>query len=113
MRIGALRKRLALQSEGLAPDGAGGSMAVWTTVATVWAAVEPIAKAGAWVDSRFDRRVTHVVTMRWRGDVAVTTGMRLLLGSRVFMIRAVANPVEGNRWLELRVEEDGLLGGEA
>jgi SPP1 family predicted phage head-tail adaptor len=110
MSVGALRKRLTLQSESLAPDGAGGSMAVWTTLATVWGELEPVTGSGTVVVSGFDKRITHTIKLRYRSDITIATGMRLLFGSRIFTIRSAVNLDETNRWIEVQAEENGLLG---
>jgi SPP1 family predicted phage head-tail adaptor len=110
MRIGALRKQLTLQRESLAPDGAGGSMAVWTTLATVWGEIVPVTGMPSVIVSGFDRRITHTITVRWSGDMTMITGMRLLDGNRIFTIRAVTNVDNRDRWLEIMAEEGGVLG---
>ena len=47
--------------------------------------------------------MTHRVTIRHRD--AVTAKMRLKFGTRILNIRAVVNPSERNRTLELLCEE--------
>ena len=108
MQIGILRKQLTLQGESLVADGSGGHAANWTTVATVWGDVKPTIGVDAVIVRNFDKRITHVITLRYRSDI--TTGMRLLDGSRILLIRGVVNLDEKNRWLQLLVEEGGLLG---
>ncbi|MDD3289078.1 MAG: phage head closure protein [Alphaproteobacteria bacterium] len=94
MRIGNLDKRLTLQSESFS-----GSAAVWATIGSVWAEIKP---AGGSAE-----HITHKIIVRYRSDVA--TGMRLILGDRVFTVRSIIRPDESGRWLELMVEEGGLL----
>lgn len=106
MSIGALRKNLALQAESVVSDGSGGITTGWTTLATVWGQVEPVT---APIHVGTEGRTTHKITLRWRSDITVTTGMRLVMGSRIFTIRAVINTDEANRWWELQTEEGGTL----
>lgn len=107
MRIGALRKRLALQSETLVVDENGGQIASWADVATVWAELSPISnKQVTAADVR--GRITHEIIMRYRDDIK--TGMRFLLGSRIFTIRFVSVSDEKNQWLDIMAEEGGQLG---
>jgi head-tail adaptor len=40
--IGAMRHRLVLQTPAETPDLAGGVVRGWSTVATLWAAIEPL-----------------------------------------------------------------------
>jgi len=105
MNIGKLRKRVVLQAEAQTPDGAGGYTLAWATVATVWATIAPASGHEIYVSGHLEGRVTHKVTMRWRGDLSVTADMRLLYGTRVFNIRAALNIGEENRQTVLFVEE--------
>jgi SPP1 family predicted phage head-tail adaptor len=63
---GQLRKRVALQSAALVVDALGGRTQVWTTYATVWAAVEP----QPFVVGSQKAEVLTVITIRYRPDVA-------------------------------------------
>lgn len=108
-QVGELRKRLVLQAEGLVPDGTGGQTSGWTTLGEIWADVVPVSGSMA-LAANYDRRLTHTIRMRFRHDLEVTSGMRLLDGNRVFTIRAVTNRNERNRWLDILAEEGGMLG---
>jgi len=108
MLTSALRKRLTLQSESLVSDGAGGRVGNWTTVATVWGKIEPV--SGYHENQAGNRYPTHTITIRNRSDLIVSTGMRLLYGSRVFTIRRVTQDEAKARWLYVTVEEGGQLG---
>ncbi|MDX2027697.1 MAG: phage head closure protein [Alphaproteobacteria bacterium] len=103
MRIGELRKQVAIQAETPTADNAGGYALAWTTVATLWAEITPLDGREIYTAQHLEGRVTHRVTMRWRSGV--TTDMRLVYSDRAFNIRAVMNVDERNRWLELLVEE--------
>lgn len=98
-----LRHRLTLQQEVRTADGAGGYTPSWSDVATVWAQVEPLKGAERLHAMQLQDTVSHRVTIRYRAGV--TAALRLLFGTRVFNIRAVINPGERNRWLELMCEE--------
>jgi SPP1 family predicted phage head-tail adaptor len=108
--IGKFRKSLSLEQEALVPDGAGGLASSWTVVATLWGYMEPIGAAALFHTRNLEKRCTHLVTVRYRPDIQIQTGMRLSLGSRTFMIRAIVNQDERNRFIEMMVEEGGLLG---
>ncbi len=103
MRSGVLRKRVTLQAESRTDDGAGGYALSWTDVATVWAEIAPLGGREAFAAHRLEARVTHRVRLRYREGI--TADMRLVMGSRVFNIRAVLNEGERNRWLDLLAEE--------
>lgn len=108
MSIGDLRKVVTLQSEQLQPDGNGGQIGVWADVASMAADMRPVDGSAAVVTAGFERRLTHKVTVRYRAGI--TTGMRFVLGTRFFLIRSVVNRGEANQWLDMMVEEGGLLG---
>lgn len=105
INISFLKKRVALQTETLVPDGGGGYVLSWTTLATVWASIKPITGREVFAADHQEGHVTHHIAMRWRSDIAVTTAMRISYGERLFNIRAVLNKDEANRWLVLLVEE--------
>ncbi len=104
MAAGDLRKRLTLQRESLS---SGGQTGIWTTVATVWGSIAPSTRYYDYLNS--ERRVTHIIRVRYRSDVTVATGMRFVCGSRVFTVRYVVIDGEKNRWLDVLVEEGGGL----
>ena len=101
---GWLRHRVTVESAAGASDGAGGETVVWDSVATLWARVEP-AKAGERiVAGHLSGVVTHLVTLRWRDDIA--GGMRLAYRGRTFRILAVHDLDESRRYLVAKAEEE-------
>ncbi len=109
MRIGQLRKRVAIQAESSTPDGAGGYTLGWATVATVWADINPVTGNEAFVAQHLEGHITHRITLRWQSGVTITSDMRVLYGSRLFNIHAVLNNDERNQWIELLVEEGSAV----
>lgn len=69
MRAGTLRHRVALQSATETTSAMGQVERVWSTYATVYAAVQP--KGGSEVESEDETRAerTWQVTIRYRDDV--------------------------------------------
>lgn len=105
VRAGSLRDRLTLERPQYSPDGAGGRVETWVSVASVWGQV--IAKSGSEsVDAgRFSGSVSHEVTLRYRDDVKPT--MRLVYGAKIFEIIGVLNQTNRKDWLTcLCVERD-------
>jgi head-tail adaptor len=100
---GTLRHRLVLQAPVEAADLAGGVTRTWTTLATLWGAIEPLGPTPALVGDAPSSLAVHRVTIRWRADVAA--GQRLVKGSRVFVILSAMDPAERRRALVLAVEE--------
>jgi len=109
MRIGELRKQITIQAETPTPDGAGGYALGWMNIATVWANIEPLSGREIFTAQHLEGHVTHRVTMRYRSDITITSDMRFVYSNRVFNIRSVLNPDEGNQWRELLVEEGGAI----
>jgi SPP1 family predicted phage head-tail adaptor len=104
--IGGLRRRLTLQEEGRVADGGGGFTLVWQNVAanpTVWGRIVPLSGREVLQAGQLQTPVSHRILIRYRPDV--TGAMRLVLGTRVFNIRAAVNVDGRDRWLELMCEE--------
>lgn len=101
--VGALRRRLLLEAPVELPDGAGGSLRDFETVAAVWAQVEWLSGDERWQRGRPEQRISHRITLRWRAGV--DAGQRLRDGTQLFDIRAVGDPDGGRRRLVCLVEE--------
>ena len=71
--------------------------------ATVWAAIEPLKGSERLRAEQLENPVTHRVSIRHRAGV--TPKMRIKFGTRILNIRAVIDPEERNRSLELLCEE--------
>jgi len=103
MRIGDLRHRISLQELVSIPDGMGGFSEEWQDVATVWASVEPLRGQERYLAQQTLQEVTHKVTMRYREGVS--TRMRIFFGGRLFTIKAILDPEERHKWLEILCSE--------
>lgn len=101
---GWIAHRISIERAETVPDGAGGSTATWSVLATVWAAVEPVAARGDTGGDRLGSRVTHRVTIRHRGDVAA--GMRIRHRGRLLTIETVVDPDERRRFLLIEASEE-------
>jgi SPP1 family predicted phage head-tail adaptor len=102
---GRLSARLDLEMPQVTSDGQGGAVTVFTTVATLWALIEPVSvreeeRADATVFS-----VTHAISIRFRDDLSA--GMRFRKGNRVFAITAFHDPDGTQRYLTCRCREEG------
>jgi len=101
---GRLRHRVTLSAPVATPDGAGGETVAWSPVATVWAAVEPVAASERRIADHLAAAVTHRLTLRWRGDVV--GGMRATHRGRNFRILAAVDPDESRRFLVAEAVEE-------
>lgn len=99
---GWLRHRVVIEAPAVTPDGAGGGTVTWETLAAVWALVEPVAGAERIVAGRQTGVVTHIVTIRFRADVA--GGTRILYRGRAFRVLVAYDPDERRRYLTLKTE---------
>ena len=88
--IGALRRRLTLETLERTSDGAGGGTDTWATVAVVWGAIHPRHGFERFDGGRVEGRVTHDIWIR--PNAAIAPGQRLRLNTRTFNIRAVLRP---------------------
>ena len=101
---GWLRHRVTVESGASAPDGAGGETVLWDTLATLWARIEPTDAGEEIVAGHLSGVVTHLVTFRWRDDLA--GGMRVAFRGRTFRMLAVHDPDETRRYLVAKCREE-------
>jgi SPP1 family predicted phage head-tail adaptor len=107
MNIGKLRQRIQIQQNNAgSPDAYGEKTASWTTIATVWASVEPLAGREYLQALQVKASSMHRVRMRWSQVFTLTPRHRILLRStRVLEINSVNNVDERNRELEVMCTE--------
>ncbi len=103
-RIGALRHRVQLEGSIRTADGGGGASVAWTSVAEIWAAIEPITGAESVLGEGVAGRVTHEIVVRYR--IGLEPSMRFRLGARIFEIKAVLDVDERRRMLRCHCREE-------
>jgi SPP1 family predicted phage head-tail adaptor len=101
--IGELRHRVRLEAAVDAPDGAGGFARSFTPIANLWARITPSGAREDFVEQRAEQATTHIVTIRWRGDV--TKDMRFVHRGRRLRIQSAFDPDERRRFLVCQCEE--------
>ena len=99
---GALNRRLTLEAPVEIADGAGGVTRSYAAVATLWAAVEPIAARHDVVAAAAGATVTHRIVIRYASDI--TTRHRLRDGAQLYRIVTLRETVR-RRFLEIRAEQ--------
>ena len=99
MRAGQLRHRVTIQTPGGSASAFGEVAETWSTVATVWAAVEPLKSEERRENDQGKTFTSHRVLLRYRDDV--TTAERLQFDGRVLNIASVVNDKEKGVMLEL------------
>jgi len=101
---GQLSSRVALERPVRTSDGSGGATVDWVEVATLWAAIEPVAAGEDFAADRLATRVTHRITIRFRSDVE--GGMRIVHRGRLLRIESWRDPDEARRFLVLEAVEE-------
>jgi len=101
VRVGALRHQVTVEQPVEAQDAAGAVTKTWTSVATPWAAVEPMRGQERFLAQQVAADVTHKITMRYESALAsMTPKWRVSLGSRRFDLLAVLDPGERDTAIE-------------
>ena len=103
MRSGRLRHRVTIQSPVVATNGYGERIVTWSTVATVWAAVEPLRGREFFDAEQVQAEISHRVVLRFRSGI--NSSMRLLHLSRVLHIQAIIDVDERHREMQLMCRE--------
>ena len=104
MRIGALDKRITLQSKTQVRDAMGGFTETWATVATVWAKITTLRTTEAIINMAGTGSAIHNVVIRYRSDI--TGAWRLLYRGKYWAI--IGPPIDVNKdreWLDIKAKE--------
>lgn len=105
MITGRMRRRVTIQEKTVTRGSTGEELVTWSTVATVWAAVEPL-NGREYLESRQTQaNVDTRVTIRYRSGMEPT--MRLLTSdSRILHIESVIHKNERFRELVIMCREE-------
>lgn len=98
MDPGQLKTRLMLQQPVETPDDQGGVVRTWTTFATVWAQVTPLAARNT-VEADSDG-ATQNYRIVMRGNFSLTLQHRLVDGARIYTINSIRDR-DDRRFLEI------------
>jgi len=100
--IGALNRRLILQSPSETADGMGGVTRAYEAMTTLWGSVTPLSARGEVEADRLGAVLRLRIVIRFRADV--TTKHRFADGAHIYRIVALRE-VSGRRFLEIDAEE--------
>lgn len=104
MRAGTLRHRVTLQSQQLTSDGQGGQTESWTDFAVgVYCRIEPLQGAEKVQAQQVNDELTHRISLRYLPGLS--SKMRVLYGSRVFLIESTLNDNERNAEMVMFAKE--------
>ena len=99
-----MRHRVELQSAARSQATFGKVATVWSTFATVWARVEPMAGGEALSGDQVQSRASHKITIRYNSTLTTNDRIRLT-GWRAVEIHKIINPQERNIYLEVEGTE--------
>ena len=85
--IGLHDRRATLQARVLTPDGGGGYSESWQTFAVVWARLMPAGVNDVFGPDARESRARYRLWLRRRRDLAA--GLRVVIGARALLVRAV------------------------
>lgn len=81
-----MRQRITIQQLTGTRGPTGGNVQTWETICTNWASIEPLKGAEYMSGKEVNSEISTRIKMRWRGDVVIHSGMRVVHKSRVFVI---------------------------
>lgn len=105
-QAGVFDKLMTIESATRTPGTMGGASISWASAGTAWCAIRPRSSRDGQFQERYGVVITHDVVSRYH--TALVAGNRLVLGSRVFMIRGVLNDNEGNGFVTCECTEEAL-----
>ena len=106
--LGTLTDRVTLKRKITTDEPEGGEVAVYTTLATVWARVRQLSARSAYAEDARGQSITHAVTLRFRTDLK--PGDRLVYHGRDLEIAALAD-INGRRaYLSCQCSERAVTG---
>ena len=103
MRIGPLRHRVAIQTGTPSQDEYGGVTLTFSTVATVWASVEPMSGRELVSAQQQHAETSHRIRVRYTANV--TQQSRIVWESRTFEVVSLIDNKEEKRMIELMCKE--------
>lgn len=91
------KHRVIVQTRTDTADDYGGTAVAWSTLATVWAAIEPASGREALSDAQLHSRITSKITVRYQAalkNTATAAKYRVSYDSRVFSVKYIKNLAE-------------------
>lgn len=108
MRAGLLRSRVTLQQKSTTPDAYGQPAETWSTVATVWAYIEPLTGREPFLAKAPHTEISHQIVTRYQSlfaDPLAVAALRAVYNGRNFNILACLNTDERNSEIRLLCSE--------
>lgn len=108
MKAGPLRERVTIEKPVDTQDDIGGTVRTWETVATCWAAVEPLSGREFFAAQQVQASSTTRIRIRFREDITTKMRVRHDAGDSVehyYAINAVTNIQARREQLQLMCTE--------
>ena len=106
--LGTLTDRVTLQRKIVSDEPEGGEVAVYSTLATVWARVRQLTARSAYADDARGQSISHTVVIRFRTDLK--PGDRIVYRGRNLEVAALAD-INGRRaYLSCKCAERAVAG---
>ena len=103
MFAGDLNKRITIEAPTLTSDGMGGFSTVFSSIATVYAAIWPVSANEIIQAQAPTMIVTHRIRIRYRS--VLKSSWRIVFAGRNFNIVAIIDPNTAHEWLDILVKE--------
>ena len=103
MIIGALKKRITLQSPVKVTDTMGGTTISWKNEATVWAAIWSTLSSEAVRSGQLTLEITHRIRIRHRTDIKGS--WKILYDGKYYSIVSIIDPNMDHKLLDLLCKE--------
>lgn len=104
MMAGALNKRINFEAQTKTPDGMGGWIVIWKTVASsIAAGIWPISASEQVQAAQVVMTVSHRIRIRYRSILKAS--WRIRFGTRYFSIISIINPNEKREMFDLLCKE--------
>lgn len=111
MKIGALNRRIAVQTQSTVQDAFGQPQQVWTTAYSCWSGIAVQNSQLIYSTAEFIDKVTHRITCRWTSSFVFEANQRIVYTDpttgvvHTYEIQAVLNADQRNRELTLMCYE--------
>jgi SPP1 family predicted phage head-tail adaptor len=105
-QLAKMRHRFELQAPVETDDGAGGVNRTYTTLKTIWVAIEHFRRKADVSEDRIITEVTHKITMRYNPNL--TRLHRLKQDNRIFTLKSIERQDELGFYQTLYCEEEAL-----
>ena len=112
MRAGRLRHRVVIQQPNPTTDTFGQPVKGWSTVATIWAAVEPLNGREYFTAQQMNAETKVRIRIRYGSELSsITAAWRVTYGGKTYDIIEIIQPKEINQEIILMCKEGINAGG--